>query len=74
MKRKMKRLALSRETLRGLDGRLLGVAKGGVSRICGTAETGCAVCYTTDVTDCPGCVFSAACISVMCASGITCAC
>lgn len=70
MKRKVRKLALSRETLRQLDETRMWNANGAGSVACGTGETGCAPCYTTDVTDCPGCVFTNACVSLQCPSGL----
>lgn len=70
MNRKSRKLALSRETLRRLEGAHLGMAHGGATRVCNTEVTDCAVCYTTNVTDCPDCVFTEACQSLGCESGV----
>lgn len=77
--KKVRKLMLNRETLRSLQSRGLQQVVGGATRVCQTAESECQACYTTDVTDCPGCIFSAACQSVgVCPSGVgtgcTCGC
>lgn len=57
MKRHVKKLALSRDTLRNLDTAHLTEILGAATTRCTTGATDCERCYTGDVTDCPGCNF-----------------
>jgi hypothetical protein len=60
LKKTIKRLTLSRETLRHLNGEELGAAHGGAT-IVGCTQQRCTTisycyqCITADATDCPSC-------------------
>lgn len=45
---KVKKLTLTKETLRGLDGQEMKKAKGGAATLMTCAHSGCRSCYTCD--------------------------